>query len=93
VAQKHADPDPQHCSKVDIERPEFESEAYRVFLFRELVMRENLRVTTVQVTLDRYKNLPKLDYQYSANIYSSLYQNKFFVIRFAGYVLKRFVRC
>jgi hypothetical protein len=39
-------------SKVDIERPEFEAEAYRVFLFRELVMRENLRVTTVQVPLD-----------------------------------------
>jgi hypothetical protein len=60
VAQKHADPDSQHCSKVDIERPEFEAEAYRVFLFRELVMRENLRVTTVQVPLDRHKKFGKL---------------------------------
>ncbi len=62
MAQKHADADPQHCSKVDIERPEFESEAYRVFLFRELVMRENLRVTTVQVPLDLYESLAKLLY-------------------------------
>jgi hypothetical protein len=44
---------------VDIERPEFEAEAYRVFLFRELVMRENLRVTTVQVTLDCHKKFGK----------------------------------
>jgi hypothetical protein len=80
-------------SKVDIERPEFEAEAYRVFLFRELVMRENLRVTTVQVLLDPHKSFPKLDYQFSAKICSFLFQNKCFVIHFAGYVVNRFVRC
>lgn len=47
-------------ARVDIEKPEFESEAYRVFLFRELVMRENLRVTTVQVPLHMRYHRPAL---------------------------------
>jgi hypothetical protein len=45
-------------AKVDIEKPEFEAEAYRVFLFRELVMRENLRVTTVQIPLNMRYHRP-----------------------------------
>merc|ERR1711990_410232 len=36
-------------TKVDIEKPEFESEAFRVFIFRPLRVQENLRVTTIQV--------------------------------------------
>lgn len=36
-------------SKVDIEKPEFESEAFRVYIFRNLEVRENLRVTDVQL--------------------------------------------
>jgi len=36
-------------TKVDIEKPEFESEAFRVFLFRPLRVQENLRVTTIQL--------------------------------------------
>ena len=34
---------------VDIEKPEFESESFRVFLFRPLTVEDNLRVTRVQV--------------------------------------------
>ncbi len=81
------------CSKVDIERPEFEAEAYRVFLFRELVMRENLRVTTVQVPLDRHKSLQTFKNHFLGKIRSSLLLNKFLVIHFAVYVVNRFVRC
>lgn len=36
-------------AQVDIEKPEFESEAYRVYIFRSLGVRENLRVTAVQL--------------------------------------------
>ena len=36
-------------TKVDIEKPEFESEAFRVFIFRPLRVQENLRVTSIQV--------------------------------------------
>ena len=36
-------------TKVDIEKPEFESEAFRVFLFRPLRVQENLRVTNIQL--------------------------------------------
>jgi len=36
-------------AKVDVEKPEFESEAFRVFIFRTLKMRENLRVTSIQL--------------------------------------------
>jgi len=36
-------------SRVDVEKPEFESEAYRVYIFRHLEVRENLRVTEVQL--------------------------------------------
>ena len=32
-------------TKVDIEKPEFESEAWRVFVFRQLRVQENLRVS------------------------------------------------
>jgi len=38
-------------AKVDVEKPEFESEAFRVFLFRTLQTKENLRVTSVQVPI------------------------------------------
>ena len=34
---------------VDIEKPEFESESHRVFVFRPLRVQENLRVTSVQL--------------------------------------------
>lgn len=36
-------------AKVDVEKPEFESEAFRVFIFRTLKVRENLRVTSIQL--------------------------------------------
>ena len=35
--------------KVDVEKPEFESEAFRVFLFKTLKVKENLRVTSIQL--------------------------------------------
>jgi len=35
--------------KVDVEKPEFESEAFRIFIYRTLKVRENLRVTSVQI--------------------------------------------
>lgn len=34
---------------VNVEAPEFESEAHRVFIFRDLDVRENLRVTSLQI--------------------------------------------
>ena len=34
---------------IDIEKPEFESESWRVFIFRPLRVQENLRVTSVQL--------------------------------------------
>ena len=34
---------------VDIEKPEYESESFRVFIFRQLSIQENLRVTSVQL--------------------------------------------
>jgi len=36
-------------TRVDIEKPEFESESFRVFLFRSLRVQENLRVTNIQL--------------------------------------------
>ena len=45
-------------AKVDIERPEFEAEAYRVFLFRDLIMRENLRVTALQIPINMRYHRP-----------------------------------
>lgn len=36
-------------TKVDIEKPEFESESFRVFVFRKLAVQENLRVTAVKL--------------------------------------------
>ena len=36
-------------TKVDVEKPEFESESFRVFIFRRLGIQENLRVTNVQL--------------------------------------------
>ena len=38
-------------TKVDVEKPEFESESFRVFIFRRLGIQENLRVTNVQLPL------------------------------------------
>jgi len=40
------------ATKVDVEKPEFESEAYRVYIFRALEVRENLRVTDVQMPVN-----------------------------------------
>ena len=37
------------AANVDVEKPEFESEAFRVFLFRNLDIQENLRITTVDM--------------------------------------------
>jgi len=34
---------------VDVEKPEYESESFRVFIFRQLSIQENLRVTSVQL--------------------------------------------
>ena len=34
---------------VDVEKPEYESESFRVFIFRKLNIQENLRVTAVQL--------------------------------------------
>ena len=36
-------------TKVDVEKPEFESESFRVFIFRKLEIEQNLRVTNVQL--------------------------------------------
>ena len=36
-------------TKVDVEKPEFESESWRVFIFRPLRVQENLRVTNIQL--------------------------------------------
>jgi len=36
-------------AKVDVEKPEFESEAFRVFIFRTLKVKENLRVSSIQL--------------------------------------------
>ena len=36
-------------TKVDVEKPEFESESFRVFIFRSLQIQENLRITNVQL--------------------------------------------
>ena len=36
-------------TKVDVEKPEFESESFRVFLFRRLGIQENLRITAVKL--------------------------------------------
>jgi len=39
-------------AKVDVEKPEFESEAFRVFIFRTLKVKENLRITSVQIPVN-----------------------------------------
>ena len=36
-------------TKVDVEKPEFESESFRVFIFRKLLIQENLRITDVKL--------------------------------------------
>merc|ERR1712024_17495 len=36
-------------TKVDVEKPEFESESFRVFIFRKLDIEENLRITDVKL--------------------------------------------
>merc|ERR1712018_1097079 len=36
-------------TKVDVEKPEFEAESFRVFIFRRLGIQENLRVTNVHL--------------------------------------------
>jgi len=48
-------------TKVDVEKPEFESESFRVFIFRPLHIQENLRVTTVQLPVHmRYHKPAKI---------------------------------
>lgn len=42
-------------TKVDIEKPEFESEAWRVFVFRQLRVQENLRVMILKISAPCYK--------------------------------------
>ena len=36
-------------TRVDVEKPEFESESFRVFIFRRLQIQENLRITSVKL--------------------------------------------
>ena len=36
---------------VDVEKPEFESEAFRLFVFRNLEIQENLRLTNVEIPI------------------------------------------
>ena len=44
--------------KVDVEKPEFDSEAFRVFIFRTLKVRENLRVTRIQIPVNMRYHKP-----------------------------------
>ena len=44
--------------KVDVEKPEFDSEAFRVFIFRTLKVRENLRVTSIQIPVNMRYHKP-----------------------------------
>lgn len=48
--------------KVDVEKPEFESEPFRVFIFRQLKIQENLRITDVKLPVHmRYHKPAKLE--------------------------------
>lgn len=38
-------------ARVDVEKPEFESEAFRLFIFRNLEIQENLRLTNVEIPI------------------------------------------
>ena len=44
--------------KVDVEKPEFDSEAFRVYIFRTLKVRENLRVTSIQIPVNMRYHKP-----------------------------------
>ncbi len=45
-------------SKVDVEKPEFEAESFRVFVFRNLAIQENLRITSVSLPVHLRYHLP-----------------------------------
>ena len=46
---------------IDVEKPEFESESFRVFIFRRLHIQENLRITSVQLPVHlRYHKPAKI---------------------------------
>ena len=48
-------------TKVDVEKPEFESESFRVFIFRKLLIQENLRITDVKLPVHlRYHKPAKI---------------------------------
>ena len=38
--------------KVDVEKPELDSETFRVFIFRTLKVRQNLQVTSIQIPVN-----------------------------------------
>lgn len=49
------------ATRVDVEKPEYESESFRVFVFRKLVIQENLRVTSVHLPVHmRYHKPDKI---------------------------------
>ena len=47
------------AATVDVEKPEFESEVFRLFVFRELEPQENLRVTRVEVPVHLRYHRPR----------------------------------
>lgn len=46
-------------SMVDVEKPEFESEAFRLFIFRNLEIQENLRLTNVEMPIHLRYHRPR----------------------------------
>jgi len=47
-------------AKVNVESPEFEAEAFRLYIFRDLSIKENLRLTNVEVPVHLRYHLPKM---------------------------------
>ena len=55
-------------TKIDIEKPEFESEPFRVFIFRHLRIQENLRVTSIKLPVHlRYHKPSKMSESKTSN--------------------------
>ena len=48
-------------TRVDIEKPEFESESFRVFIFRKLQIQENLRITSVKLPVHLRYHKPAIN--------------------------------
>merc|ERR1739844_695557 len=48
-------------TKVDVEKPEFESESFRVFIFRKLLIQENLRITSVKLPVHLRYHKPAIN--------------------------------